>query len=197
MLEAAIGHLTGGQFQDFVDQLLVYRYAEAFTPTRQHRDRGCDGIIQNHIIVAAYGPETPTLATFRRKIQNDHEKYLQHWKSQYPRWCIIYNGSFTAEMIQFIDGLEAETQKLDRGHLISMIRGFRWPVQRSIALSLGIDEQFLIYDVVRSVVDDLLGATPQSANAPVQSSPPYIAYKIAQNYNHEDGVLPRYNGRLS
>lgn len=184
-IRVAINRLKENNFQDFVDELLIRKYGKNFTCVKNKRDKGCDGIIEGKRIVADYAPEKHDLKEFKKKAKEDYDKYQTYWQMQYPEWCFVYNGKFTAEMIQFIDGLGLGLGKWDINQIMDDIKGLPWSKIRDIANYLGIDEQYFINDVLKNVVEDLLKGADSEPAAP-SSKPPYIVDKIKLNYDESD-----------
>ena len=185
-IRTAIDKLKENNFQDFITELLIKKYGHDFTPIKQKRDKGCDGIIENRLVIAVYAPERNDLTEFKRKIGEDYQKYKTNW-SAYPEWCVIYNGEFTASRVQFINGLEPDIQKWDINHIAESIHELQWVKIRGIAAYLGINEQYYINDVLKNVIDDLLkDSSVQSHQVEIHKKPPYIEDKIELNYDNSD-----------
>lgn len=185
-IRTAIDKLKENNFQDFITEFLIKKYGHDFTPIKQKRDKGCDGIIWNRLVIAVYAPEKNNLTEFKRKIGEDYQKYKTNW-SAYPEWCVIYNGEFTASRVQFINGLEPDIQKWDINHIAESIHELQWVKIRDIAAYLGINEQYYINDVLKNVIDDLLkDSSVQSHQVEIRKKPPYIEDKIELNYDNSD-----------
>lgn len=194
-IKMAIDELKENNFQDFINELLIKKYGKNFTPIKNKNDKGNDGIINNTTIIAVYAPSKPTLKKFKDKINEDFEKYKKNWMLNYPNWCFIYNGQFTAEMILSIDELDQGTKKIDISHIIEIIKRLPFPKIREIARdNLGIDEQYIIYDILKKVVDDLLNNKQEKSSIQNHTQPPYIEKKVAINYVKADieGALNEY-----
>ncbi len=186
-IKTAIDRLKENNFQDFLTELLIKKYGTKFTPTKQKRDKGCDGILNGRMVLAAYAPEKHTLNGFKLKTQEDHKKYMKNWKTNYPEWCLVYNGQFTAEMLQFLDGLDGNVQKWDMNHLLDIIQSIPWPKIREMSNRIGIDEQYIRYDIFKAIIDDLLSHNTTDIQVKiVHKKPLYIEDKIKLNYAKED-----------
>jgi len=131
-LRAAVKKLTEGNFQDFLNKLLLKKYKNNFTPIKDKKDKGCDGIINGKKVVAAYAPEKHTLSGFKKKINGDFDLYKKNWSKSYPEWCVYYNEEFTAEAVTHLDGLDAKSGKCDLNHIIEDINSLAWGEQREI-----------------------------------------------------------------
>jgi len=182
----AIDRLKNNNFQNFIDELYLKKYGSNFTPIKQKKDKGCDGIINNNESLAVYAPEKYTLRVFKKKINEDHNNYDGNWKTKLPKWRVVYNGEFTAEMLQFVDSLEDGSKKIGIAQIINDIDGLNWVHQRSIADYLGINEQFFINDILQNVIDDLLKNAYASSGSLPSEEPIYIVDKIQLNFNSSD-----------
>lgn len=185
-IKVAIERRKENQFQRFVDELFIKKYSRRYIPVKQKHDKGCDGILNNNEILAAYAPDNHTLRKFKKKIGKDHESYVKNWKNTHPKWCVVYNGEFTAEMITFIDSLESEAGKIDIGQILSMVESLNWANTRDLAEYLGIPDEYYINDIMHNVISDLLKNSIKSAKAITQEKPIYIEDKIELNYGSDD-----------
>ncbi len=185
-IKVAIDRRKEKQFQSLVDELFIKKYSRSYTPVKQKRDKGCDGILNNNEILAAYAPDNHTLRKFKKKIGDDHLSYVKNWKRTHPKWLVVYNGEFTAEMITFIDSLESKAGKIDIGQILSMVESLNWANIRDFAEYLGIPEEYYINDIMQNVINDLLKNSTKSAKAILQEKPIYIEDKIELNYGSDD-----------
>lgn len=185
-IKVAIDRHKEKNFQDFVDNLFLKIFGSNFTPIKQKHDKGCDGIINNNECLAVYAPEQYSLRAFKKKIEDDHKNYIKNWKQMLPKWRVVYNGEFTAEMVIFVESLENGSKRIGIAQIIDDIDILDWVNQRAIAEYLGINEQFFINDLLQNVIKDLL----KNAKAPVKNlfsqKPTYIEDKIQLNYNSID-----------
>ncbi len=108
-IKIKIDSLKGNNFQNFIDELFLIGYDD-YIQIKQKRDKGCDGIIENKIVIAAYAPEIIGLRNFKKKIKKDYIDYKKNWSHKYPGWRVVYNGEFTAERIEFIKKLRKDAQ---------------------------------------------------------------------------------------
>lgn len=186
ILKQRILTLIGNDFQQFVEKLYLLNYGTDFTPVKQKRDKGCDGFINSdHIVIAVYGPETRDLRKFKNKVREDFEKYQEYWELEYPKWQVVYNNSFTAEELQFIESLKPNTIKISVEHLLDIYRGLDWTNKRHIFTDLGIDAQFFRNDILSSIIDDLIKNSDHNENIQ-QVKPIYIEDKIKLNFESTD-----------
>lgn len=192
-IKVAIDGLKENNFQDFMNELLIKKYGINFTPIRPKKDKGGDGILYNTTIIQAYAPNK--IERFKRKIKEDYEKYKENWMSKYPKWCIVFNGQFTADMLLSIDELDRGIKRCDINHILELINSLHFPIIREIARDdLRIDEEHIIYDVLKKIIDDLLKNNPSSNSIDEHLQPPYIEDKVKLNYSEEDiqGALNEY-----
>ncbi len=193
MFQFKISRLKGMDFQTFMEKLYLTCYGNNFTKVLQKRDKGCDGILSGKTVIAVYAPEMHSLDAFKRKIKNetrgnegDFDKYMKHWQTDYPGWQVVYNGEFTAEMVQFIKSLKKDTELLGRQHLLTLIQGQPWGRIRDVAGFLGIEEQFFIREIFEEIIQDLLKDCSYKNPKRDYSPPVYIKEKISLNFSGED-----------
>jgi hypothetical protein len=74
-IKTAVQSLSGNEFQNFIDCFYLIIYRSGFQPVKQKRDKGCDGIINNEIVIAVYAPENYDTRAFERKYRDDFDKY--------------------------------------------------------------------------------------------------------------------------
>ena len=186
LVENQIRSLHENGFQDFVNELFLTVYGENFTPLKDKRDKGCDGILFNDTVLAVYAPAKYTLAKFKRKIQKDFREYEKHWAGSYPKWQLVFNGEFTAEMIQAVDDLKSDAAKIGRLKIMALIQDLNWSAIEKIARYLQLDNKQIIYDAIETVVADLI----RSKNNPERnfdfSKRTKIEEKIEINFSGED-----------
>lgn len=181
-----IDSLKGSAFQAFIDKLYTVIYGSDFTVVKQKHDKGCDGILNNETVLAVYAPEKYEFGKFKTKISDDFKKYSQNWANMYPQWQVVYNGEFTASIIQVIDNLKLDAQKLGLPNLIEMIAKLRWSQIQDIAEYLNIDAQRIVFNVIDEVIKDLLKAEPPATEELDYSKITAIETKIELNYTQED-----------
>lgn len=174
-------------FQDIVDSIYAKRLGPGFTSVKQKRDKGCDGIVENRKVIAAYAPEKPNLKDFKKKTNEDFDKYKKNWSSTYSEWEYVYNGEYTAQMVQHLDSLKQDCCKVDINRLLDLIDELPHFRRRDLAIELSINEQFIINDALKNVIDDLFKLSEQciEGSKPYQP-PPYIEDKIRLNYDKND-----------
>jgi hypothetical protein len=182
-----VSSLRENRFQDFVDYLYTTSFGTDFVPIRQKHDKGCDGLLAREgTIVSVYAPQGYTLAAFRKKAAEDFRKYESSWAPKYPHWQFVYNGTLTAEAQDFLLGLKADVELVTIDHLLGKIERLTWSERRHLARRLGIDEQFLIYNILDAVLDDLLARADSHHELPRWQPALYIGDKIALNFQVQD-----------
>ena len=198
-IKMSIDSLKGNSFQDFMNELFIAKYGINFTPIRNKQDKGGDGILNHKTIIAAYAPDKPNLSKFKSKINTDYDEYKENWMSRYPKWCVVFNGEFTARMLQHMDELDRGIIKCDINHIVELINSLRFPKIRDIARNyLRIDEEHIIYDVLKKIIDDLLKDNTSLYSIDEHLQPPYIEDKVKLNYIEEDiqGALIEYKDMI-
>ena len=197
-IKMAIDGLNGNNFQDFMNYFFIKKYGINFTPIKNKKDKGGDGILNDKTIIAAYAPERHP-ARFKIKIKEDYEKYKTNWISKYPKWCVVFNGEFTADMLLFMNELDSGIKKCDINHILELMNGLPFPIIREIARDfLRIDEEYIINDVLKKIIDDLLKDNPSPYSIGEHFQPLYIEDKVKLNYSEEDiqGALIEYKDMI-
>jgi len=178
------------QFNDFINQLYIIAYeGSRFTPIKQKQDKGCDGILDNEIVIAAYSPEKYETRKFKNKVTNskkdgDFDKYQINWKDKGYKWRFIYNGEITTESRNFILELEKEAEIIDINHILTFIDSLEWHKKRNIIEYLDIDGVYFINDILSEIIDDLIkGIKPDDI---IYKKVLYIEDKVRLNYSQDD-----------
>lgn len=178
--------LKDTEFQNFTDKLHTVCYGNNYTAIKQKRDKGCDGILNNETVLAVYAPEKHHLGKFKKKISDDFDKYSKNWMASYPKWQVIYNGTFTAEMVQFIKNLKSDAQPVGLNNIMEMIVRLRWSHIQHLSEYLNIDSDFLIFDIIDEIIRDLLKAESISTEDFDFRKLTEIERKIEINFQAED-----------
>lgn len=186
--------LKKNYFQDFIDRLLFLVYGQNYLPTRQYRDKGCDGVIENRTILAVYAPEDENLDKFKSKIKKDFDLYTKHWKKQYSEMLFIYNGEFTGERIVYCDSLDKTIKKWGIKNVLQLLSSLSYSKLREIIEYLNIDEQYFIFDVLKKAIEDLMRYNIVTSQVNTGTTPPNIVDKIKVNYNQAciDAAIKEY-----
>jgi hypothetical protein len=185
--KVAIDSKKESQFQEVVNALFLKRYGNKFVPIKQKHDEGCDGILNNNTVIAAYAPQKANLREFKNKASGDFNSYKDNWQNKYPEWQYVYNGEYTAEMIKHLKDLHSDVQITDINVLIDLIESLPHFKRREIAGYLGINEQYVVNDVMKVVVEDVFKLSEGcGAVKKPHEFPPYIEDKIKLNYDEID-----------
>lgn len=185
IFQYVIKTLHKNAFHDFIDELLLIKYDNNYVPVKQYKDKGCDGIIDNKIVISVYGPEKPDLDRFKAKIEEDYKKYENVWKEEYPIWCVIYNDDFTAERIRFINELNQNALKWGIKQLIGIISDFSYTQKKRLAIFLNLDDHLFNYNVLEEVIDNLIKSSQRASYGP-QPPRSHVNEKIELNYKPEE-----------
>lgn len=181
----AIDRLKEDNFQDFIKIVFAKRYGLDFDITKNCRDKGCDGILNKDTILAVYSPEKKGLRSFKKKVDEDYEKYEQNWKNSYPNWMFVYNGETTAEMLAYVNGKQKNVKNICINKLIEIIKELKWSDKRDLARNkLNIEEEYLTKDILQEIINDLLKNSLEGV--PKRTLPPDLTEKIKLNYDSED-----------
>ena len=182
----AIKLLTDNSFQDFIAFLYSTAHGTGFTVMKQKHDKGSDGVLNGDTILAAYGPESYTLRDFKTKVGKDYESYSRNWKSTHPKWVVLFNGDFVANMVQFVESSHPGVQKLGLTELVKKIEDLPWSKIILVGEYLGIPHELLINDLIGHVVDDLVRADESGVATSQRPHAIYIEDKIAINYSQHE-----------
>jgi hypothetical protein len=190
-IKLQIEGLKGLDFHLFMDELFIKKYGINYTPIKQKRDRGCDGILNNDTILAIYAPEQHDLKKFKKKTKDDYESYKINLSQKYPKWAVIYNGEWTTRMIDFIIELRKDSITIGIKQILEIIKGFPWSKLKEIAGYLKVDPQYINNDMIVNVVEDLVRYSDEEnfkTNSGMRrESPYYIEDKIRLNF-HENEI---------
>lgn len=188
IFESQIKALTGFAFQDFIIELFLQKYtASGFTPLRQVKDKGCDGIIRSERrVIACYAPVDHKPKNFSDKVKSDFDAYKKNWGKDYPDWMFITNKDVGPDMEKEIDSLKKGTPLLGVKNIISMIQGLDGYKIRKMGELLRIDKGYFVQDYLEEILDDLLKDSELGDRSVTYSKPLYIEAKIELNYAKED-----------
>jgi hypothetical protein len=144
-------YLTGNAFQDFFAALMERVYPDDYVKSRPYGNTGdmkCDGyMIAKQVVFAVYAPQTKTEPSFTKKIEEDFNGAMLHWKDKCSTWIFVHNNpnGLGPGPIQKIAELRAS-------HPGIKIRVWEYPHIKKMALEL--DKDSLI---------DLFGYAPTLA----------------------------------
>ncbi len=137
--ENALLKKHGGEFQDFVNDILGFYYGSNFERIKPHGKDGdfkCDGRVPKEgIIFQCYGPERFDESKLIKKIKEDFKGALLKW-SDLRKWIFIHNNA---------NGISPRTgqtiDELRKDHL--NIEIIIWDKQYLLSIILKLDETFL------------------------------------------------------
>lgn len=185
-VEVQIAARHGSAFQDFMNYLYTVVHGTNFTPIRGVHDKGCDGLLERErTSLAVYAPDRFELASFKRKVAHDYQQYQTYWAVQYPHWQFVYNGHPPPEAVNFLHELDPNVEIVAFTHVMKVVDGLSWSEKRDLARFVGVDEQYLINNVLVSILEDLLARVDGHAELPLYQAPLYVVDKIGLNYEAE------------
>jgi len=189
----------GFEFEEFINHMHLIQYgAEGYQPTRERRDDGAEGLIINsRTIIAAYGPDSYKEKAFLKKVNDDFEDYLNKWANANPNWNMYFNNSLAPEQIKVSDKLREIAKKrpvvIDKiiikgiDQIIQLIEsGFNNRQQRELASLLNVPKELMIFDHIRTIIDDLIrgfGIDEENVKYKIEAD---IPEKIKLNYSETD-----------
>lgn len=189
----------GFEFEEFINDMHLIQYgADGYQPTRERRDDGAEGLILNsRTIIAAYGPDSYKEKAFLKKVLDDFEDYLNKWANTYPNWNMYYNNSLAPEQIKISERLRDIAQKrpiaVDKivikgiDQIMQLIDGeFNNIQQRKLASLLNVPKELMIFDHIRTIIDDLIrgiGINEENVKYKIEVN---IPEKIRLNYSETD-----------
>jgi len=192
IVKRKIEDLKDVHFQEFVNKLYSVYYSN-FVVVKQKHDKGADGIINNNTVIACYAPEKHILNNFKKKIncekidsRGDFQKYRDNWQTDYPNWQIVYNGEWTAEMIQFVQNLKKETELVGLPRILQMFQELTWTKRKQLFDYLNIDDKYHANDIISEIVDDIIKENENLKGERVKYESPILEKKISVNYSQED-----------
>ena len=189
----------GFEFEAFVHEFHLTRYgSDLYQPTRERKDDGAEGLIlSSGTIIAAYAPDAYDEKKFLKKIGEDFDHYMSKWANENPNWQMFYNNSLAPEQLRVGGTLKAlaESNSLKVNSIIikgidqilhSIENEFTNNQQRQIASYLGVPKELMIFDHLRSIIDDLIRGTGIEANNVEYKIQLNVLDKIKLNYSDLD-----------
>lgn len=185
-IKIKVANLQGNNFHNFIDELFLIGYKN-YVPIKQKHDKGCDGIIENRMVLAIYAPENYVLKEFKRKITEDFQSYRKNWYEKYPEWRVIFNGELTASQITIVKELYKTAEPFGSKEIMRFIKDLKWSQKRKIAQYLTIDEKLYVNDILEQIIEDLINYDSSDQIEYPQRDPAlYIEDKIELNYSVDD-----------
>lgn len=159
----------GFEFEAFINKMHLIQYgSNGYQPTRERSDDGAEGLIINlRTIIAAYGPDSYKAIEFLKKVNADFEDYLNKWATTNPNWSLYYNNSLAPEQIRISDKLKEQAKNRSYSPDMIIVKGidqimqliegeFNNRQQREIATYLHVPKELMIFDHIRTIIDDLI-----------------------------------------
>ncbi len=189
ILRTQIGALGGFPFEDFVRDLFLLRYGpENFTPMRNVRDKGCDGLFNNERrIIACYGPRAYDKNDFEKKADDDFSSYSTHWESKYEKWGMVVNHMLSPDQPLKVESLKERSTIMGSEQLVHIIHDeLSSAKRRKIARFLRVDEEYISSDYFKQIIEDLLENAEAGDQEIPYERPTYIGEKIEINFDADD-----------
>lgn len=192
----------GFEFEAFINEMHLIRYgSNGYQPTRERKDDGAEGLILGtRTIIAAYGPDSYVERKFLKKVNDDFADYLTKWANNNPNWNMYYNNSLAPEQIKVSNDLRdlAKKKSLTIDNII--IKGidqimqlieieFNNKQQRQLATLLGVPKELIIFDHIRSIIDDLIWGFGIDAENVKYKIAVCVPEKIKLNYSDSDAKI--------
>ncbi len=203
-IEALMKSKRGFEFEALVNELHLIRYgSDGYQPTRERSDDGAEGIIlSSKTVIAAYGPDSYEERKFNKKINDDFDDFINKWAHNNPNWKMFYNGSLAPEQIRISDTLKEKAKGKNITVDIIIVKGIDQIIQfledefsnkqlRQLSTYLGVSKELIIFDHIRSIIDDLIrgvGIEPENINYHIEID---IEEKINLNYSEEDARVAK------
>jgi hypothetical protein len=184
----AIEGTTESEFQRFVTQVFLKRHgSEGFLVTREHKDRGCDGIVVGErSVVAVYGPVKYERKAFEKKASDDFSKYQKHWENEYPVYKYVCNHDWAPEQVSFFDKRKPSTIRIGSTQLIDLVDELDSYHRISLAKLLRLAPEVIAQDFLREVLDDLLRKAAPSDEAITFKGQTEMREKLLLNVEFHD-----------
>jgi hypothetical protein len=173
-------------FQLFVNKLYSVCYENNFVSVKQKNDKGSDGILNNTIVLACYSPDNYNLNDFKHKIKGDFESYEQNWMQTHKGWQVVFNGDFLANMIQYVQSLYSSAEFIGIDNLLQFINIMNWTKQNQIFEYLGISNDYIVYDIVDEIVQDIIKISTNNDSYVIDTNLTPIMEKIVLNYSEDE-----------
>jgi len=184
LLKTKINSLKELRFQEFINNLFLICHGDNFVIVKQKHDRGSDGILFNSKVIACYAPESYDLSDFKKKISGDYKSYNENWEKTHNNWMVVYNGPFLANMINHVDSLKSDAEKVGIDNILGLIDLQNWTKRNRIYESLGIGSEYIKYDIIEEAIKDIIQTSESGATLKVeQPIPPKD--KIEINYTED------------
>lgn len=175
-------------FQDFITKLFMFRYgAENYTPPRDIKDKGADGIItKTETVVACYGPEKIDKKRYTKKIEDDFKSYSDSWQSKYKNWIFVTNNDIPEWAIKKINSLKKDSIPVGLKNLLQMVDELSSFQKREIGNYLNVEKELFAHDYLKEIIEDLIKETSFTDENIEYKKQIYFPDKVGLNYKQED-----------
>lgn len=187
------------EFEALINKIYLIKHSSnGYQQTREKRDDGAEGIIiSSKTVIAAYGPDGYNKRVFEKKINDDFDDYINKWAKEYPNWIMHYNDSLAPDQIRISDILKQKA--VDKGLIVEsvLVKGsdqiihsieedFSNKQLRALSEFLGVSKELIIFDHIRSIIDDLIRGVDIDLDTIEYSLKVDISEKITLNYSPVD-----------
>ncbi len=175
-------------FQDFITKLFMFRYgAENYTPPRDIKDKGADGIItKNETVVACYGPEKIDKKRYTKKIEDDFKSYSANWQSKYNNWMFVTNNDIPEWAIKKINSLKKDSSPVGLKNLLQIVDELSSFQKRELGNYLNVEKELFAQDYLKEIIEDLIKETSFTDENIEYKKQIYFPDKVSLNYKQED-----------
>ncbi len=192
-----IARLYEFKFQEFITKLFMFRYgAENYTPPRDVKDKGADGIItKTKTVIACYGPEKIDKNRYIKKIEDDFKLYSDNWQSKYKNWMFVANNDIPEWAIKKINSLKKDSTPVGLKNLLQIVDELSSSQKREIGNYLNIGTELFAQDYLKEIIEDLIKKTPFTDENIEYKKQIYFPDKVSLNYKQDDidGIFREYD----
>lgn len=183
-LRTQIRSLTGFDFQRFVVELCLALYGtDGFTPLRERKDDGADGLINSErTVVACYGPFKYDERMALSKVKGDYDSYKNNWRGRFQNWRLYYNQEPSPALLKLVDDLHHRKALWGLDEIIADLENLPHSKRRPIYHLLSIDGDLIGQDFLRILFDDMLTEKAKGNLAEYKKKAPDIEKKIRINF---------------
>lgn len=187
-------------FQDFITKLFMFRYgADNYTPPRDIKDKGADGIItKKETVVACYGPEKIDKKRYTKKIEDDFKLYSDNWQSKYKNWMFVTNNDIPEWAIIKINSLKKDSSSIGLKNLLQIVDELSSYQKREIGNYLNVPKEFFAQDYLKEIIEDLIKeASFTDENVKYKQRIDFLE-KVSLNFKLEDinNILQDYDSYI-
>jgi hypothetical protein len=136
-------------------------------------------------VIACYAPESYSLSDFKKKIKGDYDSYHKNWENTHTEWRVIFNGAFLSNMIQYVEMLKINTQKIGIDHILDLIEQQNWTKKNKIFEYLGIGPEYIKADIIEEAIEDIIKHSENTVSLKIEN-PILPTTKIELNYSVDE-----------